>query len=45
MREDPDALLAACEDTMIPSAEDFLYTQSIDLQNEREVGSGLTVVT
>jgi ABC-2 type transport system permease protein len=45
VREDPDALLAACEDTVIPSAEDFLYTQSIDLQNEREFGSGLTVVT
>lgn|GEM_PF-558825 len=45
VRDDPDALLAACEDIVVPSAEDFLYTQPLDLDGERELGSGLAVVT
>ncbi|MDE0776685.1 hypothetical protein [Nocardioides sp.] len=45
VRDEADALRAACEDIVIPSAEDFLYTQPLDLDMERELGSGLAVVT
>ena len=38
-----DEISAACEEQILPRAEWFLYRQPLDLQNEREEGSGIAV--
>ncbi|CAN5306456.1 hypothetical protein BH09ACT12_BH09ACT12_36850 [soil metagenome] len=45
VRDDADALEAACVDSNIPTVEDYLYSPVLDLDDEREYNSGLAVVT
>lgn len=42
--DDPAALQTACEDSTLPRADWFFYAPTLDLDEEREYGSGLAVV-
>lgn len=44
VRSDPAALQATCEEFAVPSVDSYLYVNRLDLDDEREFGSGVAVV-